>query len=335
MGHFLLDRLLDGLHLAQQLHIAVDVAAPGDFLLDRHLGQGHRGGHLIAGVEHGVFARMVDVDFTFDHRNAAAFGAVVDRKDGAGHGNQAVFGRHVEVTVALFGGVDDHAAAFEVYGGASAAVFDGDFGAFAHFDGRTVGEFDFSATIAAGAQHIPFPNLGAHGNRQVRHRSHVEKLTVDHLDGGQRAGGQEVATEKHRRAGSHHHGGGERQAAEAGEKGGLFFSGRCYRRDRHFPVPHQLDAAAGELLPNPGGGLFDHFGVGLDVADLRGGAVDQAIGGVELLLFAGYVVGHFSFLLRRSGSLWRPGGAPDAGRHRRRSGSSPEFRRSRCSRPLR
>ena len=100
------------------------VAAPADFLLDWNCFDGRAGGGLLAGAQYGFRAAASEMDFASDHADARALGPGVNRKRGAGYGNQCIAGIHKQM-VFLFCRLDNHAAAIEVNSRAGETLADG------------------------------------------------------------------------------------------------------------------------------------------------------------------------------------------------------------------
>src|ERR1043166_225772 len=61
--------------------VMIGLLAPRDFVFDRNRGDRGAGGGLFTRMQHAIAARMVQINFTFDDRNARTLRTVVDGED--------------------------------------------------------------------------------------------------------------------------------------------------------------------------------------------------------------------------------------------------------------
>ena len=98
----------------------MSLSTPGDFIFDRNRRDRRVRGCLFSAAQDTFTARMIQVHFAFDHRDARALGAVVNGKHCAGNRNERITSVDEQMPLALFRGFDNDRAAVQVNRGALA-----------------------------------------------------------------------------------------------------------------------------------------------------------------------------------------------------------------------
>ncbi len=101
---------------ARSADVLLAVGAPGDLLFKRLRRQVVAGGHLIAGMKHGVDARVRNLDRSLKHGDPRALDSRIDREHCSCDGNAAVGSLYIQVAGGAFGGLDDDVPAIECDG---------------------------------------------------------------------------------------------------------------------------------------------------------------------------------------------------------------------------
>src|SRR5580692_1947249 len=168
--------------LRKQSQFVTEVAAPANLLADGNGPNALRCRDLIARVQDGFHARVLNADFSLYHRDTRAFSAGVHGKDRTGDRYRAIGSANIQVPMQTMRGLDNDAALVEVDGGVAAVRADGQFRTLIHLHFGAVKEPHRGTGIGGGADEFTLGDAVTRFECLLTNRANAKRLTSDGVD---------------------------------------------------------------------------------------------------------------------------------------------------------